>query len=65
MTKWKANVKLMWTYNKRSEEDNKNNKERKMIIEIDQYSTYNGNTNNSNISINNSHISKSNVNTFQ
>ena len=36
-----------------------------MIIEIDQYSTYNGNTNNSNISINNSHISKSNVNTFQ
>ena len=65
MTKWKANVKLMWSYNKSSEEDNKNNKERKMIIEIDQYSKYNGNTNNSNISINNSHISKSNVNTFQ
>ena len=29
-----------------------------MIIEIDQYYTYNGNTNNNNISINNSHIAK-------
>ena len=36
-----------------------------MIIEMDQCYTYNGNTNNSNISTKNSHISKSNVNTFQ
>ena len=37
----------------------------KRIIEIDQYHTYNGNTNNSNISTNYNYISKNNIKTFK